>query len=196
MPVDLINLQRKFSIDPILLTRITELGLESLKRSRDSIALIFINDKRMRNLNKTFRGKTRTTDVLSFSYKKEKSLKGLGTPDGEIVISLQQAQKQATIAGISLFDEIVNLIIHGLCHLKGYDHELGDKEALIMKNAERKTANFIQKGYDQRYKTGSEDHALQPTENRTPVFQGKISDDLPKHSKQGVKPFKRKEMRS
>ena len=176
MPVEVINLQRKFEINPLLLARITELGLQSLKRSQDVIALIFINDQRMRNLNRTFRGKAKTTDVLSFSYKNEKSLRGLGTPDGEIVISLQQAHKQALVAGISLFSEIVNLVIHGLCHLKGYDHELGDREALLMKKAERKTANFIQKSYTQWIASQPENHLNQPYGGDQPFFQGKIPD--------------------
>jgi len=190
MPVEVVNLQRKFRIDTLLFTKITELGLESLKRSKDSIALIFVNDQRMRNLNKTFRGKTKTTDVLSFSYKKEKSFRGLGTPDGEIVISLQQAQKQANVVGIPFFDEIVNLIIHGLCHLKGYDHELGDREALIMKNAERKTANFIQKSYNQLVDTQAENHSPPMSGSIESVFQGKIPDNLSIRPKPSLKPFK------
>lgn len=179
MPVEIVNLQRKIRIDLFAFTKITELGLQSLKRPKNEIVLIFVNDQRMRNLNETFRGKRKTTDVLSFYYKKERSFKGLATPDGEIVISLQRAEKQATEAGIPFFDEIVNLIIHGLCHLRGYDHELGNHEALVMKNAERKTADFIEKNYRRWKMTQSEnlsgDKLHRGLES---FFKGKIPDDL------------------
>lgn len=192
MPVEVVNLQRKFPIDPLVFGKIAELGLESLKRSKDEIVLIFLNDQRMRHLNQTFRGKRKTTDVLSFSYKKEKTFKGLGTPDGEVVISLQQAKRQSVDAEIPFFDEIVNLIIHGLCHLKGYDHELGTREALLMKNAERKTAIFIEKGYSQWVKKQSV-----ATFNDTDLsFKGKIPDDLLPPTKRAFNSMKRKETRN
>ncbi len=196
MPVEVVNLQRKFQVDLLLFSKIAELGLASLKCSKDEVALIFINDQRMRHLNHTFRGKRKTTDVLSFSYKHERSLKNLGSPDGEIVISLQQASRQAIDAEISFFDEIVNLIIHGLCHLKGYDHETGDREALLMKNAERKTAVFIEKGYHQWVQNQPENPSIAIFRGTELSFKGKIPDNLVPPPKRELKTTKRKETRN
>lgn len=193
MPVEIINLQRKFPIDHFCFGKIAELGLSFLKQSKNQVVLIFVNDHRMRHLNKTFRGKRKTTDVLSFSYQKERFLKGLGSPDGEVVISLQQAKRQADRAGIPFFDEIVNLIIHGLCHLKGYDHEIGEQEASLMKKVERKTARFIDQGYHQWLNTQPKNLSNTMLQESSPSFQGKIPDDFLQPTKKSLKTNKGKE---
>ena len=196
MPVEIINLQRKFPIDSLCFGRIAELGLAALKQPKKQVVLIFVNDQRMRHLNKAFRGKRKTTDVLSFSYPKERFLHELGSPDGEVVISLQQAKRQADEAGISFFDEIVNLIIHGLCHLKGYDHEIGEREADLMKKAERKTATFIEQGYRQWINTQPENLSNTNLQESLPSFKGKIPDDLIRTTKKTLKTIQRKEQSS
>ncbi len=91
----------------------------------------------MRSLNRRFRGIDRTTDVLSFSLR-EGAFGGL-RPDvlGDIVISVPRAQRQAREAGHPLVREIELLLIHGLVHLLGYDHERGPSEARRMRRRER-----------------------------------------------------------
>src|SRR5690606_41338213 len=78
-------------------------------------------------LNSTFRGKDSTTDVLSFPFEKEAF-----EPDtnnlGDIVISAEQAERQAAENGLTLEDEIKQLILHGVLHLCGYDHETDSGE--------------------------------------------------------------------
>jgi len=91
----------------------------------------------MRTLNEQYRGKRGTTDVLSFPM-----LEG-PFPDlqpellGDIVISIPVAEKQARDAGHSLAREIETLLVHGLLHLVGYDHEQGRTEARRMRRKER-----------------------------------------------------------
>jgi probable rRNA maturation factor len=91
----------------------------------------------MRTLNLRYRGKDRTTDVLSFSFR-EGSFAHI-QPDflGDIVISVPVAARQAGQAGHSISREIDILFVHGLVHLLGYDHELNEREALRMKRRER-----------------------------------------------------------
>ena len=76
----------------------------------------------MRQLNKEFRGKDTTTDVLSFPNDADEF-----DPDknnlGDIVISAEQAKRQATENRLTLEAEIKQLILHGVLHLCGYDHE-------------------------------------------------------------------------
>jgi len=91
----------------------------------------------MRTLNREYRGKNRTTDVLSFSM-----LEGpfaAVRPDllGDIVISVPMAEKQARAAGHSLFREIELLLVHGLLHLLGYDHERSPAAARRMRRKEQ-----------------------------------------------------------
>ena len=76
----------------------------------------------MKQLNEMFRGKSSTTDVLSFPHEPDEF-----DPDhtnlGDIVISAEQAQRQAAENGLDVETEIKQLILHGLLHLCGYDHE-------------------------------------------------------------------------
>ncbi len=176
MPVEIINLQRSFPVKPTVLASITSIGLKALRLQKMTVAIVFVNDRRMRELNTEFRGKRKTTDVLSFFYPGEKGCREMGHTDGEIIISLPRAKKQADDAGISLFDETVNLLIHGLCHIKGYDHEAGDREATLMKKAERRVASHI----EQNTALWEPDPGIVPSlsENQsTPTrFKGKIPD--------------------
>ncbi len=91
----------------------------------------------MRSLNRRFRGIDRTTDVLSFSFR-EGAFADL-RPDilGDIVISVPQAERQAGQAKHPFAREIELLLIHGLAHLLGYDHERGPAEARRMQRRER-----------------------------------------------------------
>jgi probable rRNA maturation factor len=90
----------------------------------------------MRALNRRYRGKDRTTDVLSFALREGPF--GDVQPEmlGDIVISVPVAEKQARERGHSLSREIEHLLVHGLLHLLGYDHERGHAEARRMRRKE------------------------------------------------------------
>lgn len=81
----------------------------------------------MKELNRLFRGKAGTTDVLSFPHVPDEF-----DPDktslGDIVISVEQAERQGQENGLTLDAEIRQLILHGLLHLCGYDHETDNGE--------------------------------------------------------------------
>jgi len=91
----------------------------------------------MRTLNRTWRRIDRTTDVLSFSQREGQFPDIQPQVLGDIVISLPRAEQQARDAGHSLAREIDRLLIHGLLHLLGYDHERSPAEALRMRRKER-----------------------------------------------------------
>lgn len=117
----------------------------------------------MRLLNREYRGIDRTTDVLSFSQVEEvlgqpvpqgpeerggdAHLQEAGGADvfplGDIVISLPQALRQAEEYGVPLYDEIARLLIHGLLHLFGYDHERSGHEAARMRKREAELAEVL-----------------------------------------------------
>ena len=87
-----------------------------------SVNIVLIGDTRMKALNRRFRGRDGTTDVLSFSYDDDEGEK---PPPliGEVFISVPQAAKRARSAGHGLADEILFLTSHGLLHVIGYTHE-------------------------------------------------------------------------
>lgn len=96
-----------------------------------------MGDRAMRSLNKRYRGKDKTTDVLSFTFREGPFSNIRPEILGDIVISIPTARRQAGEAGASLDSEISRLLIHGLLHLLGYDHEQGPAEADRMRRKER-----------------------------------------------------------
>ncbi len=108
-------------------TRKTLLALERLDRLShviSEVSIAFVDDTAMQQLNKRFRRKNRTTDVLTFpaddSYADPNAK---GRPLGDIVISVDQARRQAAEERHSLATEVRYLILHGILHALGYDHE-------------------------------------------------------------------------
>ena len=128
MMIDVINLQRKIKIDTLLFRAFSQLLISEIAEAVDKqFSVAFIADSRMKQLNELFRGKDSTTDVLSFPHEPDEF-----DPDknnlGDIVISVEQAQTQAKENGLTLEGEIKQLILHGLLHLCGYDHETDNGE--------------------------------------------------------------------
>jgi probable rRNA maturation factor len=117
-------------------TRQVLLALEKLDKLEEEItevSIAFIDDDAMKELNQKFRKKAKTTDVLTFpaddSYNEPSAT---GRPLGDIVISVDQARRQATEEKHSLSTEIRYLVVHGILHALGYDHETdhGEMNAL------------------------------------------------------------------
>lgn len=90
-----------------------------------SLTLVFLDSTQMKAINKSFRGKNKPTDVLSFAAIEENSL-------GELLFCLDVLKKQAKEQRHSLDFELCYMLIHGILHLLGYDHELSKKEEMVM----------------------------------------------------------------
>jgi len=101
----------------------TEMILENKKKS---IGISFVSDAKMQDLNQNFRGRDSTTDVLSFPFAAEEFEDKNFL--GDIIISTEQAKKQALENGLSEEVEIRQLILHGILHLCGYDHDTDEGE--------------------------------------------------------------------
>jgi len=99
------------------------------------VTVAFVSDRAMRELNRRWRGKRGTTDVLSFPAGREDFEGGEGETLGDVVISVEQAARQAGEAGLTFENEVEQLILHGLLHLCGYDHETdgGEMNALELR---------------------------------------------------------------
>ena len=126
--IDVVNLQRKIKIElAVYRTFIKEVVAVIPEIATRTFSVAFIGDSRMQQLNELFRGKDSTTDVLSFPHEPDEF-----DPDkdnlGDIVISVEQAQKQAAENDLTLENEIKQLILHGLLHLCGHDHETDNGE--------------------------------------------------------------------
>lgn len=109
--------------------------LAAVGEGRSELSLDLVGDGRMRRLNSQYRKKDRTTDVLAFAMRESAS--PVSALLGDVVISVPTAQRQAKEGGRSLSEELAWLLVHGVLHLCGYDHERSETEARRMKRREQ-----------------------------------------------------------
>jgi probable rRNA maturation factor len=133
------NQQKIIKINQRKTKRIIKKVLQHLKvDDKNEISVLFTDDNFIRSLNNKYRGIDKPTDVLSFSLQ-EGAVKSLKIESnillGDIIISVETAQRQADILNHSMEKELTVLLIHGLLHLIGYDHKK-DKDYKIMQEKE------------------------------------------------------------
>ena len=115
MLVTVMNAQRALPIDTARVTRLARCAIRRLRiRDRGTLAITFINDRRMRTLNRQFLRHDRTTDVLSFRYDGEPVV-------GEVLIAPRAARRYAKDHGIAYQHELSRYVVHGLLHWLGHE---------------------------------------------------------------------------
>ena len=95
------------------------------------ITIRFVEPEEGQSLNNDYRGKDYATNVLSFPYEVEPVVAG------DLVICATVVEREAAEQEKTLEAHYAHLIVHGILHLQGYDHEIGENEALLMENKER-----------------------------------------------------------
>jgi probable rRNA maturation factor len=142
MPVFISDDQRERFVDCELLKIQGRNILFFLGCGNQELSVLLTDDKKIRELNKEYRGQDRATDVLSFPQNEGEE----NEPDyhlmGDVVISTVTAKRQASQHGLSLEEEIVLLLIHGILHLLGFNHERSE-EACHMKKKTRELFDHI-----------------------------------------------------
>ena len=116
--------------------------LRALHRERGELSVLLVSDGEMRRLNRRWRGRDRPTDVLAFAQAEGPG----GAPDGvlgDVVISIDTARRQAAERGETVGREADRLLVHGVLHLLGYDHERSTAEARRMQRRERALARLL-----------------------------------------------------
>ena len=119
--IEVVNRQRSKNVDTEAWSNFAGKALEAIGKHGLSATIAFVSDKNIHKLNKQFRNVDKATDVLSFPAGEETNL-------GDIAISVETAAAQAKENGLSFETEIAQLILHGLLHLCGYDHETDNGE--------------------------------------------------------------------
>jgi probable rRNA maturation factor len=143
---------------------------------RGEVEVLLSDDSTLRRLNKSFRGKNKPTDVLSFPAPPQ--IKGQPAHAGDLAISLETAARQADSFGHPLRDEVRILLLHGLLHLSGLDHETDNGEMATRESHLRrqlrlpntliervqkpldKTAKLISKRSQEKHKPGATTRTL------------------------------------
>jgi probable rRNA maturation factor len=126
--VEVVSRQRKVRVDCERWRAFVERALKVVPAKGAGVTVAFVSDRAMRGLNRRWRGKQGTTDVLSFPSGQEEFEKDEGESVGDVVISVEQAARQAAEHGLDFEGEVAQLILHGLLHLCGYDHETDSGE--------------------------------------------------------------------
>jgi probable rRNA maturation factor len=142
------NATRKHRIAERRIVRSATALLSATGRPDATLSLSFVGDAAMRRINREHRAKDRTTDVLSFPLYEPFRVPKRPTPGdpelliGDIVISVDVAKRQAAAYDATLDEEIERLLVHGIAHLLGHDHE-GPGERARMLREERRLAGAI-----------------------------------------------------
>jgi len=135
--IEVVNRQRRLQIDTRAWSTFATKALAAIGNKESTATIAFVSDKRIRELNRQFRRVDKATDVLSFPA---------DDPDesdlGDIAVSVDTAATQAKENGLKLDEEIAQLILHGLLHLSGYDHETDNGEMNRLERRLRRKLNI------------------------------------------------------
>lgn len=141
MEVLIRNAQRKIKLDTSEVKFRTVAVLKALKLEKTELSILITNDAKIQELNYNYREQDKPTDVLSFPQGEEAIDEKGNRLLGDVVLSAETAKRQAEEHHLTLDQELMLLIIHGVLHLLGYDHEQSRKDATIMK---KKTKTLFQ----------------------------------------------------
>jgi len=124
-------------IDTKEIEKLLKYALEYKKLENVEFNIIFVDNETIRNINKEYRNIDRETDVISFALEDNEDMKfEFGRLLGDIYISIPKMKEQAKEYGHSEKRELSFLVIHGLLHLLGYDHETYEEEEVMFKEQE------------------------------------------------------------
>ena len=138
MSISIQNRQHKEKVNVGRIRRSLKRLLKELDCKESEISLLLVDDTQIREFNRIYLNRDCSTNVISFAM--TEGVYGHIHPEilGDIILSVETASRDALAARLDLMDELDFLIIHGLLHLLGYDHEnSSEKEAQRMKNSER-----------------------------------------------------------
>jgi probable rRNA maturation factor len=137
MPILIENRQKKVELDTSRLHRSINVILQHLDREGSEVSLLIVDDPGIQKINKEYLGRDYPTNVIAFSQLEGEY--GDINPHilGDIVISAETALRDADGESLPLEDELDYLLIHGVLHLIGYDHEATDSEARRMQDMEK-----------------------------------------------------------
>ncbi|MEK7702916.1 MAG: rRNA maturation RNase YbeY [Nitrospirota bacterium] len=139
MSIIIQNRQRKYPVNERKIRRWVRCILEMQGEEESEVSLVFVNNQTIRRYNREYRGKDTVTDVLSFPMREGKCIGGEAGKIllGDLMISLEKTYEEAPLFYRSGADQLLFLMIHGILHLLGYDHETTPKDAARMKRRER-----------------------------------------------------------
>ena len=137
MPVHILTRKKRRGLRKPELKQKADLILHALGLETAELSILITGDAEIRELNRKYRKKEKPTDVLSFPQTDESEPSCVHNLLGDIVISVETAARQAEENGVTFLSEIDRLLVHGVLHLTGYDHERSPLDAKKMRAKER-----------------------------------------------------------
>ncbi len=141
MAVDIINRSKGKKVSAQRIKSKAYRILKLLGEEQSELSLALVGNGEIQKLNAHYRKKNEPTDVLSFPQ--EEDLATGGRLLGDVVISVEQAERQSKGENKPLEAEMEALLIHGILHLLGYDHEVSPAEARRMKRMESRIRDAL-----------------------------------------------------
>jgi probable rRNA maturation factor len=111
--------------------------LDAVQMKNSELSIVLTGDDQIRKLNRIYRKKNQSTDVLAFSQREGESAHSSGRLLGDVVLSVPTARRQAEARGRELVAELTMLLAHGLLHLLGWDHETPVKDRRMRRETDR-----------------------------------------------------------
>ena len=116
--------------------------LKDLGCDQGELSILVTGDEQIHELNRQYLNRNKPTNVLAFPMTGDPQ--GIQTGMlGDIVISVDTARREAAEMGIAFHERIYELLIHGLLHLMGYDHEISEKDEKIMQKEEKRLLGLL-----------------------------------------------------
>lgn len=144
MKIQIENLQTRIDIEKLKIRRAVSRIFKLLDCMDNELSIVFTDDEHIKRLNRQYLGKNKATNVLSFSLREGDYFDINPQIMGDIVISVDTAEKDARKGNLTFQQEIDFLIIHGILHLLGYNHEnTSPEKAKEMTKKEKELFNMI-----------------------------------------------------
>ncbi|HOD34531.1 MAG TPA: rRNA maturation RNase YbeY [Syntrophales bacterium] len=137
MSIVITNRQAIANLDIPSLRRTVRRILKQLDRERDELSILLVEDREIRDLNRDYLKRNRPTNVIAFPMLEGPFKKIHPQVLGDVVVSVETASRDAKKVGMTLEDEVLFLLIHGILHLLGYNHEGSRGKGLRMRDKER-----------------------------------------------------------
>ncbi len=138
--VNFLNNYKKRIFSAKFVKYVCEYVFKELNIEKVEVTVVLCKNDEIKDYNKKFRGKDYPTDVLSFPYNEKN---GRYVYLGDVIISLDKVYSQSYEYGVEPIDEFVRLLVHGILHLLGYDHETSQEDEKVMMELQDKLVDKI-----------------------------------------------------
>jgi probable rRNA maturation factor len=143
--IDILNEQEAIAVDCDIIGQFSVKILEILGRHDVELCVVLTDNADIQKLNKEYLGRDKPTNVISFPQQE-----GMGPEGGhlgDVVISVERASEEAEEAGLDTMERLRQLLVHGICHLCGYNHEgVSEEMAHEMEAAEQRILCLLKEG--------------------------------------------------